>query len=536
MQTAIELLRQGRKDEIWKRYCGYLDWDIGQFMAVQRKLLEEQLGKYSSCGLWSHIMKRGKPKNADEFRKIVPLTTYGVYAPFLLQKDAAALPEMSYCWAHTSGRSGEYETKWIPYSRSLYEQVGDAFLAAFILAGAKGKGDIVLREGMTFPYVLAPPPYISGLIMESMLERFPFKVLPSLERAAGMDFQERIKAAFEEAMSEGLDFFWGITSILMKMGESFEQQSGSGGDMAKLFKKPKALARIAKAALSAALQGRHLKPKDIWKVKGAICGGMDTTMLKGKVAELWGIEPMEGYGCTEFGAIAFQTWSREYLTFYPYMNFWEFVTEKDYQKCMQDPDFIPEALHLDEVQAGGEYVLVGTNFHGGSILRYILGDFIKIEALEDAKSGIRLPQMSFVSRIDGLIDIGGFTRLTEKVIWQAIENSGIAYEEWSVRKESLGERPILKLYIELKSEGLSAEAIAEKVHACLRQLDAPYRDMEEIASIRPLVVSVLSKGTFKRYMQERQAAGADLAHTKPPHVNSSDKVIASLGRMSDWKL
>jgi len=537
MVKTIELLRSGRKKEIWERYCGYLDMSLDQVMGIQTSLLAEQLAAYGSCGLWQGIMKGAKPASVEEFRATVPFTTYRDYAPALLAKDEAGLPEKAHTWLHTSGRSGEYEVKWIPYSQALYEKVGEAFLAAFIVSAAKKKGEVALREGMSFPYLLAPPPYISGVITESLLEAFPFSVLPSLDRAVSLGFQERITEAFDCAMSEGLDFFWGMTSILMKLGESFGSAGkGSRGSAGALLRRPRALLRIGRGLLSAALQGRQLMPKDIWKVKGAICGGMDTTILKDKVAELWGLVPLEGYGCTEFGAIAFQTWSREHLTFYPYMNFWEFITEKDYRSLLKDPGYIPRSRLLDEVRAGEDYVLVGTNFHGGAMLRYILGDLVRIVSLEDSRAGIRLPQMTFVSRIDGLIDIGGFTRLTEKTIWLAIQDSGLPYEEWSIRKENSGDSPRLKLYIELREPGATAQSVSERVHESLKALDAPYRDMEEIAALRPMSVTLLTKGTFRRYFEERQASGADLAQTKPPHVNAPDKVIDNLVRMSDWRI
>ena len=51
--------------------------------------------------------------------------------------------------------------------------------------------------------------------------------------------------------------------------------------------------------------------------------------------------------------------------------------------------------------------------------------------------------------------------------------------------------------------------------------------------MRPLRVTLLSPGTFLRYVQERKAAGADLAHLKPPHMNAPDAVIADLLRVSE---
>jgi len=180
--------------------------------------------------------------------------------------------------------------------------------------------------------------------------------------------------------------------------------------------------------------------------------------------------------------------------------------------------------------------LVGTSFHGGALVRYILGDLIRIDSLEDKAAGIRLPQATFVSRVDDVIDVGGFTRLTEKTIWQAIESSGVPYTEWMIRKEYQGSKPILHLYLEGRNGVTSEESVAGEIHARLKEIDRPYRELEEMTGLKPLRVSLLSAGTFHRYFEERQAAGADLAHLKPPHVNPSDKVVELVHRMSAWQL
>jgi hypothetical protein len=252
--------------------------------------------------------------------------------------------------------------------------------------------------------------------------------------------------------------------------------------------------------------------------------------------EAWGVVPEEVYAATEFGLFAIQTWSREGLTFFPHLDFLEFIREKDYRAFVRNPSFIPKSFLMNEVQAGAEYVLVGTNFHGGALIRYVLGDLVKVTALEDPKTDVRLPQFVFISRIDDVIDIGGFTRLTEKTIWQAIENSGIPYEEWMLRKEFLGGKPGLHLYIEGKEGPPAADAATARIHESLKRLDKPYRELEEITGLKPLSVSFLSKGTFHRYYEERQAAGAELAQLKPPHLNAPDKVLENLLRMSSWKI
>ena len=148
--------------------------------------------------------------------------------------------------------------------------------------------------------------------------------------------------------------------------------------------------------------------------------------------------------------IAMQTWDYEGMTFVPHFNFLEFMPEREWREWLADPTYQPSLLLLDEVQPGEPYAIVITNFRGGAFVRYFIGDVIKISSMRNEKLNIDIPQMVFDSRIDGIIDIAGFTRLTEKTVWQAIENSGLAYQDWSVRKEA-GEKPVLHLYIEPKT-------------------------------------------------------------------------------------
>jgi hypothetical protein len=39
MTSYKELLKQGRQDLIWEKYCGYLDLSMQEFMGIQNRLL-----------------------------------------------------------------------------------------------------------------------------------------------------------------------------------------------------------------------------------------------------------------------------------------------------------------------------------------------------------------------------------------------------------------------------------------------------------------------------------------------------------------
>ena len=253
--------------------------------------------------------------------------------------------------------------------------------------------------------------------------------------------------------------------------------------------------------------------------------GTDATVYRERIKKLWGRRPLSIYGSTETVVIATQLWDYEGMTFSPYTNFWEFVPEDECRKWLEAPSYRPDVFTLDQVRPGQNYAIIVTNFYGGSIVRYLLGDVIKITSLRNENLNVDIPQMVFESRIDGLIDIAGFARLSEAKIWQAIENSGLAYEDWIVRKKE-GEKPKLQLYLELKEgAALADEQVATMIEEQLKKLDSDYADLESMVGLRPLEVALLPRGAFRSYISKQLAAGADLAQLKPPHMNPPDDVV-----------
>jgi hypothetical protein len=526
MTTEAELLLQGKNEELWQTCCGFIDLSLEDCMNVQQRLLQEQLQLLKKCKLGRSIMKGAEPETMEEFRRQVPLTTYADYEPFLLTKNERALPQKPLFWQHTSGRSGEYPFKWVPVTARQFAELRSLLFACLAFACCQQKGEIAYRRRDKILYALAPPPYTTGALIHAAPHEL-FDFLPPVKAAEAMPFEERVQLGFKMALSEGLDVFYALSSVLVAIGERFGQ-SNQKVELKPLLAKPKALARLLKGLLKSKLARRPLMPKDIWKLKGLVSTGSDGSVFRERVKEMWGRYPLDVYGSTESIIIATQTWDYQGMTFLPHINLLEFIPEAESLKSRDDPFYHPETLLLDEVTAGERYELVITNFYGGPLIRYKLGDMIKITALRNDKLDIDIPQMAFHSRVDDMIDIAGFTRLTEKVIWQAIENSGVAYKEWTVRKE-VKERPILHLYLELGENGhVNEEQIAESVHHELKSLDAPYADLESFLGLRPLEVTVLPENAFKSYMERQQASGADLAHLKPPHINPSDGIIDCL--------
>jgi hypothetical protein len=523
MITKDELFKTGDQQRIWQKYCGFLDLSLQEFMEIQEQLLMEQIELVHDSPLAKKFMPK-KPKDMSEFRQLVPLTTYDDYAPYLNDKNEDSLAAKPYLWCHTSGRGGMF--KWVPYTERGIENFVRLCATTTILACTTRKGGVNFGRGLRVLQNMPPSPYISGITSQLMEEYLDCQTMPPSKKYQDAAFEERMQAGFQMALRNGVDMLVSLTTVLVKMGERFTESSGKMKFSRRMLH-PRILWTFIRALLRSKRAGRPMLPKDLWPIKGLICYGADTAIYREQLRYYWGKEPFETYASTETGVLAVQAWNRKSMTFVPSSCFLEFVPEDEWRKSQEDKDYQPSTVLLNEVKPGERYEMIVTSFYGMPFLRYRIGDLIKIVALKDEEAGINLPQMAFESRADGLIDIAGFTRLDEKTIWQAIYNTGIKNEDWSTRKEYDEDKPIIRLYIELKEES-DVKELERLIHQELLSLNRNYEDLESMLGIQPLRVTVLPKGSFQRYYNEKQKAGLDLAHLKPPHTNASDVVIQDL--------
>jgi hypothetical protein len=532
LPRAIDLLRQGNYEELWQMCCGFLKLDIQEFMEIQQNLLLQQLESLNSSPIGQKIMRGAKPTTIEEFRQMVPLTSYKDYCPELLEKQEGVLTDKPEMWVHSSGWSGDYTYKWIPLSSAYIQELSKVLAGIGILACARDWGDVSqIPDKQKILYSVAPKPYISGTFADVLRLQTTIEYLPSLEMAEKLSYEERIAAGFNQALTEGLDIFFGLSLVLAKVGEKLRDSSDKI-NILNYLKRPRALWRLAAAKLRSSLAKREVLPKDIWSLKGIISSGVDSTVYKEKIKELWGKMPLDIYSCTEGGVIATQTWDYEGMTFIPSLNFFEFIPEDELLKWQMDRSYKMKTLLLDEVEAGECYEIVITALHGGSLVRYRIGDMIRITSLSNDKLGIKLPQMAFEHRVDDVIDLYA-VRLSEKSIWQAINSTTIPYEDWVVYKNR--ENRTLDIYLELKNGYKITEPELTKiiyenlVSQNVSNLNGAVAQnkLTDMADFK-IDVHLLPKGAFSGYMEKRQREGADLAHLKPPHINPSDSILSVL--------
>jgi hypothetical protein len=528
MPKAVELLKQRKNEELWQMCCGYLNLSLEQVMSMQKRLLLEQMRLLSGSALGKKLMPGPRPETVEEFRRRVPLTTYADYCLELLEKREDILPVKPALWVRTSGRSGEYPCKWVPITPAYAHEMSVIMYGIGMLAGCKKWGDVsALPKYPNIIYTVAPRPYVSGAMASMLGLQTSVNYLPPMRLAERLSFEGRVRLGFKQALSQGFGYFFGLSMVLVAVGDKFSQSSNKV-NIRPLLSKPRALFRLAKGMAKSKLARRQMLPRDLWSIKGIISSGLDSWVYRDRIKELWGRYPLDVYSSSEGGFIATQTWDSDAMTFIPTLNFFEFIPEDEHFKCKLDPSYQPKTLLLDEVKAGENYELIITNFHGGALVRYRIGDMVKITSLSNEELGIDIPQMVFERRADDLLDFG-VTRLTEKIIWQAIENTGVPYEDWVARKE-VGENMVLHIYIELKDVDSKADMVAV-VEEQIKRLDSSFLVTHgDVGSYLDFGVEItlLPKRTFANYTARRQAEGADLAHLKPPHINPSDEVLSLL--------
>ncbi|MBN1190557.1 MAG: GH3 auxin-responsive promoter family protein [Dehalococcoidales bacterium] len=537
MSRLRDLLTNKNNEELWQLCCGFIDLDIDRFMATQKSLLLEQIELLKKCKLGKRIFRGAAPSSVDEFRRQVPLTVYSDYCPDLVEKRESVLPARPVQWIQTLGKAGEYRYKWVPLSQRFWEEAGLNFGAVAIFGSCRRRGEIAIRDRMKILYAASGAPYLTNAVAHRLTDDIDCRFLPSLNEAETSGFEERVEKGFNLALSEGMDGFFGVGGVLVAIGLKFKQHSGSTGKV-KLIKHPRALFRLTRGLIRSKRAGRNLMPRDLWRLNYIMSMGTDSIVYKDKIEELWGRTPLDVFGNTETTIVATQTWDYKDMVFFPNLNFLEFIPENE---CTASPATGyngPSTLLLDEVRPGQLYELVITSFHGGALVRYRTGNLVRITALENSSLGIKLPQMMPEGRVDDLIDLS-FIRLNERIIWQALENTGIQYKEWIARKE-IEDVPKLHLYIEL-AEGFDAgsQEIEEKLYRAIKEIDGGSYVYGQLSSIESLMhckwinVTILPRGLFSSFKNIRKEQGAALTELKPSHVNPSEGDLLLLGILSD---
>ena len=544
-----EKLHEYTKEEIWEEYCGFLTLGMDEFMDIQKRLLLEQMDIWSSSALGQSLLKGKKPRTIEDFRTMVPLTSYEDYAPTLLPKMTKALPGEPVLWIKTTWEGGVHPIKIAPYTKAMLETFKHNLISCLILSTSRKKGDFDISVTDHMLYALAPLPYMTGLLPILLQDEIDIEFLPAVKDAASMTFAERNIQGFKLGAKKGIEYFFGLGSVLYYVSQSITSMKDHGSKKKSLKERflsvsPSMMIRYMMAKNTCRKENRDLLPKDLFQLKGFMCAGTDNRCYKADLEKMWGISPMEIFAGTELTCIGCETWSREGVYFFPDACFYEFIPEDERNKNLEDPSYQPRTILWNEVAPGEIYEIVLTVFRGGAFARYRVGDMFQCTGIGSKLEDNSIPRFRYIDRVPQIIDIAGFTRITEKSINQAIELSRLPIETWTAKKEfSENNRPYLHLYVELQRDHLidsaaSVRILQDQLGIYFRYLDQDYEDLKRILGIDPLKITMMKCGTFAAY---EKRFGSAIKKINPDGCDINDLLACHQsnglnmgGALSDW--
>ena len=442
----------------------------------------------------------------------------------LLLKREDMLPDKPIIWIQTTWEGGKHPIKVAPYTKGMLQTYKNNVLTCMLLSTSTEKGKFDVEAGDTFLYALAPLPYTTGLIPLALTDEVNIEFLPPVSEAVNMTFSERNKRGFKMGLSKGIDFFFGLGSVAYYVSLSVAALSEGSQKGSSVLKKicsmsPSMMAKYLKAKRECKRENRPLKPKDIFRLKGFLCAGTDNHCYKDDLEDLWGVRPVEVFSGTEPSCIGTETWNRNGLYFFPDACFYEFIPEEEMYKNLEDKSYTPRTVCMDEVVPGEVYEIALTVLKGGAFARYRVGDMYRCLGLTSKEDETRIPRFEYIDRIPSIIDIAGFTRISENSIKNVIELSGVEVANWVALKEFTQDkgRPFLHLYVELSpgavvNRAVSRELLKEQLTIYFKYVDQDYQDLKRILGMDPLEVTILRCGTFAAF---RRQTGKVLRHVNP---------------------
>ncbi len=520
-------LKKQKFEELWQEYCGFLDLDIDEYMNIQKRLMLEQIELWSNCGLGEKLLKGQKPRTIDEFRQTLPLTTFSDYAETLLNKNNDMLPAEPVIWIETTWEGGKHPVKLAPYSKYMLDVYRKNVVAALFLATSNKRGSFSVKPNDKVLFGLAPLPYATGLFPLLLDEEISLRFLPPVDEAVKMSFSQRNHKGFEMGLHNGIDLFFGLSSVISYITEGFDDYLNKGRDASKrgFNCSLSLLRRFLRASYRRKHDGVPIWPKDIFRLKGFVCAGTDTHCYKNFLEEAWGCRPMEIAAGTEPTCIGTETWARNGLVFFPDACFYEFIPEEEMMKNLSDSNYEPHTYLMDELIPDHNYELVISVLKGGAFARYRVGDVYRCLSVGRNKEGIALPHLAYVDRVPTIIDIAGFTRITEDSINNVIDMSGLQIYDWIAAKEyNEQNKPFLHMYIELYTHNLgfvasTKQVLMEHLSIYFKYFDSDYNDLKKLLGMEPLKISVLRSGTLDNY---RMATGKTISRMNPPRYDIAE--------------
>ena len=446
-RTIFEIL----KGRVFKPY----KVSVGKALEKQEKMLSRKLGRLEGTEIGKKLgIRRGmRPEE-------VPITDYEFYESFFRTPSAKAFmyPIDEYERVRTSGTSGS--EKWFMIPRlSLVKcwKTGLANLMAVFHNGEKVDFDY----GDTVYVNVAPRPFLGGHML-SYVERETY----------------------------------GIMILVPNINLSFK-------DKVQFFVRNHAKLDGAVMLASTLISRVMHETEGPVKLKGLLTLDSQIAEIYEKEIEVFtGTPPKTVYGTTEtlnctVSSIQhplgfFFDWRRGIFEFHP-------VQRKENRKITRE-----NLVRLDEVKVGEVYQPVFTSLEG-EMTRYVITDSLLCVAKGDDILGTDFPVFRFHSRLEKNISLQNFTRISEEELLMAFKQNNVPFVDFTARVEVENGLEHLAIYMEHTGK-MSPEEIVECLHTHLYKVDRDYQDLVDFFGYIPVKVYFVPKGTFHRYMEDRDAS------------------------------
>jgi hypothetical protein len=387
------LLADSSKELLWKKYCGFLDLSLKEYLAIQKQLMKEQIQLATQSFIGRRIFGLHKPDTVAEFRHLTDFTDYAFYHSFFKEQPRAAFVEPVLYWTEVPRPGGE--VKYIPLSLSFITALADDAISALVLSAASCRGEVKLGN-QNRVLTLLQNNVISGALNTALRQRLDCVNLIENNSFLSAEKGDCLSGSVKKGLRDGLDYVISTPQKVTDIGENIGSMTDSryGEQELSLL----ARLRLLRAAIIKKFRGGFNSAGDYWKPRGIVCCGEYFVENKDRISAAWGVKPLEVFCAPEAGFMAMQHWTHQYLTFIPYRNFYEFIPQQEYLKAEEEESYRPKTVLMDEVKTGELYELVISNLHGGPFIRYRTGHILRVMAAGDPASNIHLPQFSVYSR------------------------------------------------------------------------------------------------------------------------------------------
>ena len=413
-------------------------------------------------------------KSYEDFKNNVPVKDYEALKPYIERvkkgyKDVLWRGRPIY-FAKTSGTTSG--TKYIPItSDSMPYHIAAAKEALLLYIAETGKanylnGKMIFLQGS--PEInndsIIKTGRLSGIVAHYVPKYLQKNRLPSWDTNCIDDWEDKVNAIVEETIRQDMRVISGIPSWVQMYFEKLVEKE------------------------------RKLISEIFPKFNLFVYGGVNYEPYRQKMEGLIGrkVDSIELYPASE-GFFAYQDKQNDkgMLLLLNHGIFYEFIPADDFF----DENY--RRISLAEVKLGVNYVLILSSNAG--LWAYNIGDTVEFTSLNPYRIIVTGRIKHFISAFGEHV-IG---KEVEFAIQEAMQGTEVIVSEFTVAPQVNPDSglPYHEWFIEFETEPTDLNLFAERIDNSMQKQNSYYFDLIEGKILRPLVVSVIIKNGFKKYMK-----------------------------------